>query len=57
MATELLPTDGLVKETAEDIVKGKTDDVDKARALYEWVVDNTFRNAKTKGCGIGDVAG
>ena len=54
-ATELLPTDGLVKETAEDIVKGKKDDVAKARALYEWVVDNTFRNPKTLGCGVGDI--
>ncbi|HTG19426.1 MAG TPA: transglutaminase, partial [Reyranella sp.] len=56
MATELLPTDGLVKETAEDIVKGKKDDVAKARALYEWVVENTFRNPKTLGCGVGDIA-
>ena len=55
-ATELLPTDGLVKETAEDIVKGKKDDVAKARALYEWVVDNTFRNPKTLGCGVGDIS-
>ena len=54
-ATELLPTDGLVKETAEDIVKGKKDDLAKARALYEWVVDNTFRNPKTLGCGVGDI--
>ncbi|WP_428665486.1 transglutaminase-like domain-containing protein [Reyranella sp.] len=56
MATALLPVDGLVKETAEGIVRGKTADVDKARALYEWVVDNTFRNAATKGCGVGDVS-
>jgi transglutaminase-like putative cysteine protease len=54
-ATELLPTDGLVKETAQDIVKGKKDDVARARALYEWVVDNTFRNPTTLGCGIGDI--
>ena len=54
-ATELLPTDGLVKETAEDIDKGKKDDLAKARALYEWVVENTFRNAKTLGCGDGDI--
>jgi len=54
-ATELLPTGGLVKETAEDIVKGKKDDVAKARALYEWVVENTFRNPKTLGCGVGDI--
>jgi transglutaminase-like putative cysteine protease len=54
-ATELLPTDGLVKETAEDIVKGKKDDLAKAQALYEWVVENTFRNPKTLGCGLGDI--
>src|SRR5262245_20277296 len=54
-ATELLSTDGLVKETAEEIVKGKKDDVAKARALYEWVVENTFRNPKTLGCGVGDI--
>ena len=56
MATDLLPVDGIVKETADGIVRGKTKDVDKARALYEWVVENTFRNAKTLGCGIGDVS-
>ena len=55
-ATALLPVDGLVKETAESIVRGKTNDADKARALYDWVVENTFRNPKTKGCGIGDVS-
>ena len=55
-ATALLPVDGLVKETAEGIVRGKTKDVDKAHALYEWVVENTFRNAKTRGCGVGDVS-
>jgi transglutaminase-like putative cysteine protease len=54
-ATELLPTDGLVRDTAQDIVKGKKDDVAKAQAIYEWVVDNTFRNAATLGCGVGDI--
>jgi transglutaminase-like putative cysteine protease len=55
-ATALLPVDGLVKETADRIVAGKARDIDKARALYEWMVDNTFRNAKTVGCGVGDVS-
>jgi len=54
-ATDLLATDGIVKETAEDIVKGKKDDLAKARALYDWVVENTFRNPKTPGCGVGDI--
>jgi transglutaminase-like putative cysteine protease len=54
--TELIPTDGLVKDTADDIVRGKKSDIDKARAIYEWVVENTFRNPKTLGCGVGDIA-
>ena len=29
--------------------------MDKARAIYEWVVDHTFRNPKTRGCGLGDI--
>jgi transglutaminase-like putative cysteine protease len=54
-ATDLIPTDGIVKETSNDIVKGAKSDVDKARAIYEWVVENTFRDAKTRGCGWGDI--
>ncbi|AXK81090.1 transglutaminase domain-containing protein [Pseudolabrys taiwanensis] len=54
--TELIPTDGIVKQTAEKITAGAKTDLDKARAIYEWVVDNTFRDPKTRGCGIGDIA-
>jgi transglutaminase-like putative cysteine protease len=54
-ATELIPTDGIVRETAQDITKGAKGDVQKARAIYEWIVDNTFRNPKTRGCGWGDI--
>ena len=54
-STDLMPTDGIVKETSSKIVKGARTDVDKARAIYEWVVDNTFRDAKTRGCGTGDI--
>ena len=53
--TKLLPTDGIVKEKATEITKGASTDVDKARAIYEWVVENTYRNPKTRGCGIGDI--
>ena len=53
--TKLLPTDGIVKETALAITKGASTDVDKARAIYEWIVENTFRNAATRGCGVGDI--
>ena len=54
-ATELIPTDGIVRDTARDIVKGQRTDLDKARAIYEWVVENTFRDPKTRGCGWGDI--
>jgi len=53
--TKLLPTDGIVKAKASEITRGAKSDVEKARAIYEWIVDNTFRNPKTPGCGVGDI--
>ena len=53
--TKLIPTGGIVKETATEIVVGATSDVEKARAIYEWIVENTYRNPKTRGCGLGDI--
>lgn len=54
-ATELIPTDGIVRETARRITRGLRGDVEKARAIYEWVVENTFRDPKVRGCGWGDI--
>jgi transglutaminase-like putative cysteine protease len=53
--TELMPTDGIVKETSSQIVRGRQGTLQKAQALYEWIVDNTKRDPKTRGCGTGDV--
>lgn len=53
--TDYIPTDGIVRKTAQRIVKGARSDVDRARAIYEWVVDNTFRDPKVRGCGWGDI--
>jgi len=53
--TKLMPTDGIVKVTADEITAGRKTDVEKARAIYEWIVENTFRNPKTRGCGNGDI--
>lgn len=53
--TKLLPTDGIVKKTAAEITGGAKTDIEKARAIYEWIVENTFRNPKTRGCGVGDI--
>jgi transglutaminase-like putative cysteine protease len=53
--TDLIPTDGIVRKTALEITKGARTDLEKGRAIYDWVVDNTFRDPKTRGCGVGDV--
>jgi transglutaminase-like putative cysteine protease len=55
--TKLIPTDGIVKSTADEITAKANahTDVEKARAIYEWIVDNTTRNPKTRGCGTGDI--
>jgi transglutaminase-like putative cysteine protease len=53
--SKLIPSDGIVKSTADEITKGADTDVDKARAIYEWIVDKTFRDPKTRGCGLGDI--
>jgi transglutaminase-like putative cysteine protease len=55
-ATELIPTDGIVRDTAREITKDvRGGDIDKARAIYEWIVVNTYRDPKTRGCGVGDI--
>ena len=54
-STELIPIDGIVRATALKITNGVNGDVEKARAIYEWVVENTFRDPKTRGCGVGDI--
>ncbi len=53
--TKHIPTDGIVKAKATEITKGATTDLDKASAIYEWIVDNTFRDPKVRGCGRGDI--
>jgi transglutaminase-like putative cysteine protease len=54
-ATALIPTDGVVKQTSDRIVAGATSDLERARAIYNWLVANTQRIAATRGCGSGDV--
>lgn len=53
--TELMPTDGIVRSTAEEAIKGKRTDREKAQAIYDWVVANTYRETSTRGCGVGDI--
>ena len=54
-ATRLLPTDGIVRQTALQATRGASTDIDKARALYHWVVANAWREPKVRGCGEGDI--
>jgi transglutaminase-like putative cysteine protease len=53
--TKLLPTDGIVLKTSREITQGQGTDLEKARAIYEWIVENTFRDPKVRGCGTGDI--
>src|SRR6185436_11943025 len=47
--TRLIPVDGIVKQTADAITRGKTTDLAKARAIYDWIVENTVRDPEVKG--------
>ncbi|SCY49311.1 transglutaminase-like domain-containing protein [Desulfoluna spongiiphila] len=38
---------------AAKAVKGKEGTLEKAKAVYDWVVENTYRDPKVKGCGLG----
>jgi transglutaminase-like putative cysteine protease len=53
--SKFIRTDGIVASTSQGITVGYKTDVDKARAIYEWIVENTFRDPKVMGCGIGDI--
>ncbi len=50
-----IPVDGIVLDTAREATKGAHTPLEKARAIYDWVVDNSFREPKTPGCGRGDI--
>ncbi|MCR4298968.1 MAG: transglutaminase-like domain-containing protein [Gallionella sp.] len=54
-SSKFIPTDGKVKEIALSVTNSKQKISEKARAVYQWVVENTVRNPDTKGCGTGEV--
>jgi transglutaminase-like putative cysteine protease len=54
-STDKVPLDGIVRTTSDAIVAGQTTEIGKVRAIYEWVVDHTYRNPATPGCGACDV--
>src|SRR3989338_928480 len=54
-STAFIPTDGKVREIALSITNDKQTVREKARAVYQWVVENTTRDPNVKGCGTGEV--
>lgn len=53
--TNLAPIYGTVKEITEKITKDKKTILSKARALYDYIVNNWERNPDVPGCGLGNV--
>jgi transglutaminase-like putative cysteine protease len=53
--TSIGPTDGAVKELADKITAGKTTVLERTKAIYDWTVENMYRDPETRGCGKGDV--
>lgn len=53
--TDLMPLDGIVLKTATEATAGAATDAEKVRKLYDWIVANTYREPKVRGCGTGDV--
>ncbi len=54
-STSTLRLAGIVTETSTKITAGAKNDLEKAKRIYDWIVDNTTRNPKTRGCGTGDI--
>ena len=54
-ATSLGAVDGEIKALADSITAGKKGVLEKAKAIYDWTCENTYRNPNTNGCGFGDV--
>lgn len=54
-ATELMPIDGIVRDTAREATKGAKTDFERVQRLFDWIVVNTHREPKVRGCGVGDI--
>jgi transglutaminase-like putative cysteine protease len=53
--TRLADLSGPEKELAAKLTAGKSANHEKALAIYDWIVENMFRDPGIKGCGIGEV--
>ncbi len=52
-STPCAPITPQIRRIARQATKGKKTILAKARAVYDWVVDNTFRDPSVHGCGLG----
>lgn len=48
-----IPTDGAVAKVAKIIVGGEKNPLKKARKIYDWIVENSYRDENVHGCGVG----
>ena len=53
--TAHIPTDGIVRDRAERIAAGAKTAIEKLRAIYDWIIENTHRDFQVAWCGLGDV--
>jgi transglutaminase-like putative cysteine protease len=54
-ASNLVPTDGLVRRTAERAVGRIQDPLARGKAIYDWVLENTTYDPSLPGSGRGDI--
>lgn len=47
-------TDGIVAQKAQEITAGAQSPAEKASRIFDWIVQNMFRDPKVLGCGLGD---
>ncbi|EFI53287.1 MULTISPECIES: transglutaminase-like domain-containing protein [Afipia] len=52
-----IPLEGIVRETSDKIIaaSGAKQPIEKARAIYQWMVENTYREGSVRGCGTGNI--
>ena len=51
----LVPLDGRIRELAAEVTEGKETDLEKARAIYDYVVDTMSYDKSGEGWGNGDI--
>jgi transglutaminase-like putative cysteine protease len=55
-SSQRIPNDGLAHQLGERIVGRIKDPVAQAKAVYDWVVDNTIYDPALPGCGGGNIS-